>query len=201
MEGSDEMQLNTYNGWENKFTWLVDLHLSNDADVMEEVTKVAAYGIDEQNAGGLVEAWVKSSIENWCTFWASRRGKGHDEEFRLLVWDLLGSALAYADWENLVRAMMHEIEVGENLFTEVLYRNIESNHQLRQDMMTLVGEASSIYTGMDAVREWFELQLEIWITTLVARRQQSSPMSVLARDLILAVVCWKHIARVFREGC
>jgi hypothetical protein len=40
------------------------------------------------------------------------------------VWDLAGSALAYADWVGLVAVLMGEAQTSENLFTMTIYRNI-----------------------------------------------------------------------------
>lgn len=66
----------------------------------------------------------------------------------------------------------------------------------------LLSEASSVYTGADAVKDWFELQLETWITTTAARQHQHSPMLVLANSLIhdtYAVINWEHVARAFHD--
>ncbi len=46
-----------YNGWENKVTWLVHLHLSNEYHLMNEITALVASKPNDGSAGQLVEAW------------------------------------------------------------------------------------------------------------------------------------------------
>jgi hypothetical protein len=36
------MEVCSYNGWENKFTWLVHLHLSNEECLMNEIVELVA---------------------------------------------------------------------------------------------------------------------------------------------------------------
>ncbi len=69
-KGGGSMQLNTYNGWENKFTWLVDLHLSNEANLMNEVTELVAAEPSDSSAGRLLETWVKANVTYWLTSFA-----------------------------------------------------------------------------------------------------------------------------------
>ena len=194
------MQLDEYNGWENMFTWLIDAHLSNDAAVMDAITGQIEHAIDENNAGIIIEMWVKKSITDWLTFFAGRN-KMHDEEMRLLAWDLLKSALAYADWESVIAMLASGVETSDNLFSLTLYKGILNNAQLHQDIGILIENASSIYTAADAVKDWFEMQLETWITTTAARRHQNSPMSTLARELIkdtYDLIYWRSVAKMFR---
>ncbi len=194
------MQLDEYNGWENMFTWLIDMHLSNDASLMNEITEQIEHAIDENNAGIIIEMWVKKSITDWLTFFTGRN-KTHDEEMRLLAWDLLQSALAYADWESLVAMLVSGVETSDNLFSLTLYTSILNNAQLHQDIGIRIENASSIYAGADTVKGWFESQLDTWISTSAARRHQNSPMSTLARELIkdtYTLIYWGHVARAFR---
>ncbi len=47
------MELSEYNGWENKFTWLVHLHLSSEEHLMQEIScgqtrgAVGEWGVDQ----------------------------------------------------------------------------------------------------------------------------------------------------------
>ena len=88
--------MDSYNGWENKFTWLVHLHLSSQKDLMHEITTLVAREPNRYPAGRLVEMWVKSTITNWSTCFPGR-DRHYDDDVRLLMWDLVGSALANAD--------------------------------------------------------------------------------------------------------
>jgi hypothetical protein len=53
------VELQEYNGWKNKFTWLVHLHLSNEERLMNEMVELVASEPNEGAAGRLVEMWVK----------------------------------------------------------------------------------------------------------------------------------------------
>ena len=66
------MQFSTYNGWENKFTWLVHLHLSNEFALANEIAELVAQEPNNAPAGHLVEMWVKVAVENWITSFSGR---------------------------------------------------------------------------------------------------------------------------------
>ncbi len=196
----DDIMNHPYNGWENKFTWLMHLHLSNEERLMNEITELVAREPNDGAAGRLVEMWVKVVLTNWLTLFPGRN-KRHDEEMRLLAWDLLGSALAYADWVQLVEMLASGVAPGTNLFTMTLYRIIVSSSELQQQVGTLLSQISSLYVGADAVKDWFELQLDTWIEAPAARRRPHAPMTILFHSLIqntYAVIYWEHVVRAFR---
>jgi len=194
------MEVGSYNGWENKFTWLVHLHLSNEEHLMDEITRLVASEPNESAAGRLVEMWVKIALTNWLTCFPGRK-KRHDEEMRLLAWDLLGSALAYASWDDLVALLIGTAHTSGNLFTMTFYRNILHHHQLQQQMSVLLFTTASMYMAADVLKEWFEVQVDVWIASSATRCQQNTPMTVLAQGLIqntYSVIAWEHVARAFR---
>ena len=196
------MQLSEYNGWQNKFTWLVHLHLSNEERLMNEITDLVAGEPNEGPAGRLVEMWVKSALENWLTRFPGRN-KQHDESLLLFVWDLAGSALAYANWVGLVALLVGEAQTCENLFTMTLYRNILNDEHVLQPVSKLVQEASSLYAGADSVKYWFETQVNAWIDASALRRQRNTSISELVWGLIqntYTLIHWEHVARAFRPG-
>jgi hypothetical protein len=63
---------------------------------------------------------VKVAVENRIISFLGRNRR-YDESLRLFVWDLLRSALAYADWDVLVGLLTGEGETSENLLTWTLY--------------------------------------------------------------------------------
>lgn len=194
------MQLSDYNGWENKFTWLVHLHLSNEEVLMNEIIDLVVREPNEGPAGRLVEMWVKSALDNWLTHFPGRN-KQHDNSLLLFVWDLVGSALAYADWVGLVALLVGETHMNENLFTMTIYRNILNDRQLQQPVSVLVQGASSLYVGADNVRNWFEVQVDAWVDASAIRRRKNASISRLVSDLIqntYSVIAWEHVARAFR---
>jgi hypothetical protein len=194
------MQLREYNGWENKFTWLVHLHLSNEEHLMNEIIDLVAGEPNEGPAGRLVEMWVKSALDNWLTRFPDRN-KQHDESLLLFVWDLVGSALAYADWIGLMALLIGEAQTCENLFTMTIYRNILNDGHFLQPVSKLVQEASSLYAGADSVKDWFESQVNAWVDASAIRRQRNMSISELVSGLIhntYTLINWEHVARAFR---
>src|SRR5947209_1165733 len=63
MESEGHMELSEYNGWENRFTWLMHLHLSSEQVLMQEVAALMA--TTSSNRGKLLATWVKAKIFNW----------------------------------------------------------------------------------------------------------------------------------------
>ncbi len=144
--------------------------------------------------------WVKIALTNWLTCFPGRNRK-HDEEMRLFAWDLLESALAYANGDDLVALLIGAAQTSDNLFTMTLYRSILHSNQLQQYMYALLGMTSSVYAAADALKDWFEEQVDIWISSPAARYQQNAPITVLAHGLIqntCSVISWDHVARAFR---
>ncbi len=195
------MELSSYNGWENKFTWLVHLHLSNEQSLTYEIATLVASEPNYCPAGRLVEMWVKSTLTNWYTCFPGRN-RHYDEYVRLLAWDLVGSALAYADWNVLVALLAGETVSNDNLFTWTLYRCILNDRQLLHPVNAMMNEALSAYACADTLKEWFRVQVDAWIDLSATQRQRSLPISVLVYSLIqnvYTVIYWEHVAWAFRE--
>ena len=194
------MELREYNGWENKFTWLVHLHLSNEERLMNEIVELVASEPNQGAAGRLVEMWVKSALSNWLIRFPGRN-KQYDESLLLFIWDLAGSALAYADWAGLVAVLMGEVQTSENLFTMTIYRNILNDGHFLQPVSKLVLEASSLSAGADSVKYWFEAQVNAWVDASAIRQQRNLSISELVSGLIqnaYMLINWEHVARAFR---
>ena len=194
------MELREYNGWENRFTWLMHLHLSNEYDLMREITALVATKPNEGPAGRLVEMWVKGSVMNWLTCFPGR-DTWHDEEMRLLAWDLVGAALAYADWDGLMELMMGSVHTSENLFTMTLYRWLLHFNQVQEQLGPLLYAASSVCAAADACKEWLTEQVDAWMDAPVAHHQIQTPISVVCQHLVqntYSEVAWEHVARAFR---
>jgi len=196
------MELSEYNGWENKFTWLVHLHLSNEASLMDEITTLVASEPNDTLAGRQIEMWVRATLTNWLTGLPGRV-RLFDESMRLLAWDFVGSALANADWDALVALLTGEIAPSDNLFTMTLYHGILNHRQFQQHVGALIHGAPNKYACADALKDWFEVQVDTWISTRVAYQQKNAPISLLVSALIensYAVICWEHVARAFQPG-
>jgi hypothetical protein len=188
------MELREYNGWENKFTWLVHLHLSSEELLMSEMASLMADTPIGYPVGKLVEQWVREVLTNWHMN-IPNRSRAFDGYLRLLAWDLVGSALAYADWDMLVTLLSGEAVTDDNLFTWSLYRSILNDSHLYQPVSTLMNEAPSAYACADAIKGWFEAP--------AVQRQRNAAISVVIYNLIqntYTVINWEHVARAFQPG-
>src|SRR5215469_5061927 len=134
----DDLLNREYNGWENRFTWVVHLHLSDEQVLSLEIAQVVAGEPNDGPAGRLVEMWVKSSISNWMNRFPGRNTY-HDHSLYLLVWDLLGSALSSTEWDALV-ALLTGGEVVCNGFTMTLSQCIQQSQFLHARMSRLLSE-------------------------------------------------------------
>ena len=196
------MELSEYNGWENKFTWLVHLHLSSEGCLMHEMTSLVADAPIGYSADKLVEQWVREALTKWQMD-VPHSFRAYAGYLRLLAWDLSGSALAYADWESLVRLLRGETVTSDNLFTWSLYGSILNESHLHQAVDVLMQEAPDVYTCADTLKDWFEVQINAWIDASAMGRQRNATISVVVYNLLQSayeVINWEHVARAFQPG-
>ena len=177
------MELAEYNGWENKFTWLIHLHLSNEQAVMHEVVHLVAQTPNDRVAGLHVKWWVEDRVNGWVTS-GSDRETFYDGQVRLLAWDLVGSALAYTDWETVVLLLSGQVTTCDNPFTCTLYHSIITVASFQQAVQRLLQGVSSLYAAANAVQEWFREHVDAWVDAPVPSRQQSPAVLMLAHTLI-----------------
>jgi hypothetical protein len=104
------------------------LHLSNNQALFLEIAQLVAREPNDGTASRLIEMSVKLSITNWMN-WFPGRNRSHDASLGLLVWDLLGSALGYTEWKDLV-TMLTSGEVISRVFTLTLMRCIKQSQLL-----------------------------------------------------------------------
>ena len=195
----DDLRNREYNGWENRWTWLVHLHLSNEQKLFNEIARIVAVERQRKVAGRLVETWVKSSIEFWLTAFPGRDSY-HDATIRLLVCDLVGAALAYADWDRLVLLLMGFGKTKHNLFTATLFRNIIQIDGMYRQIGLLLNNTVNVGVAADIIKGWFEEQLSVWID-LASGQRMGFMCSQAFTELISNVytlVFWEHVARAFR---
>ena len=196
------MELSEYNGWENKFTWLVHVHLSSEEPLMQDMTSLVAARSIGYPAGKLVAQWVSGVLTNWQMD-VPDSFRAYAGYLRLLVWDVVSSALAYADWESLVRLLRGETVTSDNLFTWSLYGSILNDSRLHQPVSMLMNEALNAYACADTIKDWFEVQINAWFDASAVRRQQNRTISVVVYTLIqntYTLINWEHVARAFQPG-
>lgn len=199
--GIDDLRNREYNGWENRWTWLVHLHLSNEQAVLLEIAQLVASESNDAAAGRLVEQWVRASITDWVNR-LSGRERSHDEQICLLTWDVLGAALAYTEWDDLVTLLCGGESVS-NVFTLTLYQHLQQAPQLRIHVARVLRDASSPIAGADALKAWFEALLADWVDKMVVGRRVDALITTVFSALLENVydlVVWEHVARAFRPG-
>ena len=199
--GMEEIRNHPYNGWENKFTWLVHLHLSNEQSLFLEIAQLVASEPNDGPAGRLIEMWVRLSITNWVNRLPGRN-RSYDAYIGLLVWDLLGSALANIEWNDLV-ALLTGGEVISNVFTMTLTRCIQQSQLSYTRIEAVLRDASSVHAGAFALKAWFEALLADWIDKMAVGRRVESLITQAFSGLIqnvYSLIVWEHVARAFRPG-
>jgi hypothetical protein len=195
------VELSEYNGWENKFTWLMHLHLSNEQELMQEITGLVASTSRNRAAGRLLKTWVKVSLFNWLCA-NPQRDSRFDAYVRLLAWDLVGSALAFTDWYRVVALLVGRARKSNNLFTLTLYQFIRADGQLLAFIQEMVQAFPNSYDCADTMNVWFREQVDM----LFDERHmfsQPSGMALLVYELLLdtyRVIVWEHVARAFRPA-
>ena len=194
------MELSEYNGWENRFTWLMHLHLSSEQALMHEVATLVATESSDRKAGKLLATWVKAAIFNWMCAHPQRDGR-FDDNMRLLAWDLAGSALAYADWDELLALLAGRVKNSKNLFTVTLSHFILSDGRRLAAVQEMREAFPNAYECADAVKGWFIEQVDTLFDGCDEVPQLA--LSALVNELIqntYAVIVWLHVARAFRPG-
>jgi len=194
------MELMEYNGWENKFTWLIHLHLSNEQEVMNEVVDLVARTSNERAAGLAVAQWVQTAVNGWVTGFVGRE-TFYDELVRLLTWDLVGSALAYADWDTLVKLLMGQKIGCDNRFSWTLYKSLTTVPYFQHAAQALLLSASSLSGCADALHEWVREEIDAWMDVPPTHQGLLPALVMLVHTLIqdtYSVVAWEHVARAFR---
>ena len=195
------MELSEYNGWKNKFTWLMHLHLSNEQALMDEVMALVASQSRDRAAGRLLKTWVTVSLFNWLCARPERESR-FDMYMRLLAWNCTGAALAYADWVELVRLLTGKARKSKNLFTMALYHCILSDGQLLAFVQDMLHAFPNLYQCADTMQDWFREQVD----TLFDKSDLFPlPMGLaaLVNELLqqtYTVIVWEHVARAFRPS-
>lgn len=86
------MTRNEYNGWTNYETWLVHLHLSNDATLDASSRELAEYhSLDDGSAAGALQGFVEEHVFR-------------DDEMPSMAVDLIRSALSEVNWQEIAKA-------------------------------------------------------------------------------------------------
>lgn len=103
----------TYNGWKNYPTWAVNLWLSNDEGLYNEVTaQVQEITAEDESRS---EYWTLTESHKYTvadTLKEMVEAITEDEEIRGMSADLLGWSVGHVDWNEIATAWLSEVEAA-----------------------------------------------------------------------------------------
>lgn len=85
-----------YNGWTNRETWLINLHLTNTQNIYNEVLELLKIDYEYEFQK---EDKLKDFVENFILI-------DDNDEVNLLRSDLINTALSRVNWKEIVKSFM-----------------------------------------------------------------------------------------------
>lgn len=106
----------TYNGWANRSTWLVNLHLTNDQGLYTESRELVRDEYDgaevPEHVAGIVDeaTWKLGRAADALQEYVEELTTDNDgrDPSTLLRSDLVGQALADVDWREITAGLLEE---------------------------------------------------------------------------------------------
>lgn len=125
------MKDETYNGWANRATWLVALHLNNDQALQEDALRIAAlaYSTAVANVPNFMEDDSPERVNRYAVSMTADAIKDYVEELTndgtyttadpgaMLAADLIGTALATVEWAEVAEAFLEDVDRVTDLET------------------------------------------------------------------------------------
>jgi hypothetical protein len=146
--------------------------------------------------------WVRLSITKWMNRFPGRN-HSHDASIGLLVCDLLGSALRYIEWNDLV-TLLAGYKVISNMSTMTLKHYIHQSLFLHTHLEGVLLDASSIHTAAETLQAWFEALFADWIDKMTLGGHVDLQITQVFGGLmqnVYGLIIWEHLARAFQGDC
>lgn len=101
--------MSKYNGWTNRATWLVSLHLQNDQGLAYTINDLAA----EVKGSWQPEASLAGAIEHCVTDWVDMiledaEISGSNDPIKVMMIDMLGTMLDQVNWAEIAANWLAE---------------------------------------------------------------------------------------------
>lgn len=104
----------TYNGWTNYETWLVNLWMDNEPGSQEffrETAKEIYAETDSYNTGLNKQEYARCRYADWLKQYHAEENR---PELPGLYGDLLGAALASVNWDEIARHYIDAVKEEQN---------------------------------------------------------------------------------------
>lgn len=141
-----------YQGWENKFTWAMALHLSNEQYLYNWAIGIVERYETDTTAGQCLHQWVVNMIDNWIPF-----SETHEAE--LLVSQLTGDAIAFAEWGDVVKrlaGMEQQVLEQDNPFTDGIVVYFMQHPTERQKLLEVFQAVAERKQLLNEHPEWVD---------------------------------------------
>lgn len=113
MEGERDMSDTDYNGWTNRETWAVMLHINNDEGLQESALDMAReYAGEDRETGdlaGALQAWVDDLLSR--DYWRDEYGCPMPEGIEMMRDDV--GSLWRVNWRECADALLSDVAEGE----------------------------------------------------------------------------------------
>lgn len=141
-----------YEGWENKFTWAMALHLANEQYLYNWATSIVSKSKTDFAAGDHLRAEVERMINRWIVY-------GRQHEVELLVSQLTGDAIAFTEWGDVVKRLAgmddKVLEVG-NPFTDSIVQFYLAHEEHQQALLELFQQAAERKQLLNEHPQWVD---------------------------------------------
>ena len=101
----EQIEDDTYNGWKNKETWLVNIWLNNDYDLYKQYISTLTEIVEKQSNDLYTHRLVVDELKEivWGIYREEHKESG-------LISDLMETSLHHVDWSRLAETYIEEIK-------------------------------------------------------------------------------------------
>ncbi len=102
---AEEQHSTGYNGWSNRATWGVNLHITNDQNAYGQALQFARETPQDYDLADILRDWMLELVD-------IAQERIRPEFVRLLCWDMLHVAFEDVNWMELARVIRSNLAEG-----------------------------------------------------------------------------------------